>query len=145
MQLAVISVGDPLVATCPLFGHPNRSLMFPWKDQASRGILRGSRQGKIAKLKNRVPVSATLTTPADRNRFGSWTAITTLSRLVAQASPICTLFWKTETCTVRYAETADNHLILRPRSRGLPTEGIAIEEVELPADYLIGRVCYIGG
>ena len=51
---------------------------------------------------------------------------------------------KNDTCTVRYVEVAGNHLILRPHDQSSPIEVLAMEDGKMPADYLIGRVCYVG-
>jgi hypothetical protein len=51
---------------------------------------------------------------------------------------------KDGTCTVRYVEVAGNHLILRPHSQTHPVEVITMAEGKSAADYLVGRVCYIG-
>jgi Peptidase S24-like len=51
---------------------------------------------------------------------------------------------KGETCTVKYVETAGNHLILRPHNQAYPIEVIAMEEGKTVGDYLVGRVCHIG-
>ena len=51
---------------------------------------------------------------------------------------------KNDTCTVRYAERAGNHLVLRPHNQSYPLEAISVEEDKPPSDYLIGRICYIG-
>jgi len=48
------------------------------------------------------------------------------------------------TCTVRYAEVAASHLVLRPHNTAYPVEVMAIEPGKKPHDYLIGRVCYVG-
>ena len=47
-------------------------------------------------------------------------------------------------CTVRYVETADNHLILRPQNQAYPVEVFAMEKGKSPADYIVGRICYVG-
>jgi Peptidase S24-like len=47
-------------------------------------------------------------------------------------------------CSVRYVEVAANQLILRPHNQAYPVEVIAAEPGKRPADYLIGRVCYVG-
>jgi peptidase S24-like protein len=46
--------------------------------------------------------------------------------------------------TVKYVETAGNHLILRPHNQAYPIEVITMEEGKTPADYIIGRICYVG-
>jgi len=51
---------------------------------------------------------------------------------------------KKETCTVKYVETAGNHLILRPHNQSYPIEVVAMDEGKKPGDYLVGRVCHIG-
>jgi len=51
---------------------------------------------------------------------------------------------KSDTCTVKYVETADNHLILRPHNQAYPVEVTTMEEGKLPSDYIVGRVCYVG-
>jgi len=47
-------------------------------------------------------------------------------------------------CTVKYAELAGKHLVLRPHNPAYPVEVMTLEEGKGPADYLIGRVCYVG-
>jgi hypothetical protein len=51
---------------------------------------------------------------------------------------------KNDTCVVRYAEVAGNHLVLRPHNHSSPIEFIAIDEGKSATDYVTGRVCYIG-
>ena len=51
---------------------------------------------------------------------------------------------KNETCTVKYVETAGNHLILRPHNQAYPIEVITMEEGKSASDYIVGRVCHIG-
>ena len=51
---------------------------------------------------------------------------------------------KSDTCTVRYVEVAGNHLILRPHNQSSPIEVITMEDGKTAADYLVGRVCYVG-
>jgi hypothetical protein len=51
---------------------------------------------------------------------------------------------KDNTCTVKYVETAGNHLILRPHNQAYPIEVILMEEGKTVGDYLVGRVCHIG-
>ena len=48
------------------------------------------------------------------------------------------------TCTIRYVETADGHLILRPHNPAYPIEVIALEDGQRPGDYIVGRVCHVG-
>jgi hypothetical protein len=47
-------------------------------------------------------------------------------------------------CTVKYVEVAGKQLVLRPHNQAYPVEVISLEEGGRPADYLIGRVCYVG-
>jgi len=51
---------------------------------------------------------------------------------------------KNETCTVKYVETADSHLILRPHNQAYPIEVMTMEEGKSASDYLVGRVCHVG-
>ena len=47
-------------------------------------------------------------------------------------------------CLVKYVELAGNHLILRPHNQTYPIEFVTIENGKTAADYLVGRVCYVG-
>src|SRR5271166_3053154 len=51
---------------------------------------------------------------------------------------------KNESCTVKYVETAGNHLILRPHNQAYPIEVMTMEHGKSPSDYLVGRVCHVG-
>jgi hypothetical protein len=51
---------------------------------------------------------------------------------------------KNDTCTVKYVETAGNHLILRPHNQAYPIEVITMEEGKSVGDYIVGRICHIG-
>jgi Peptidase S24-like len=51
---------------------------------------------------------------------------------------------KNDTCTVRYVEVAGSHLILRPHNQSSPIEVIPMEDKKTTADYVVGRVCYVG-
>jgi hypothetical protein len=51
---------------------------------------------------------------------------------------------KNETCTIKYVEAADSHLILRPHNPAYPIEVITLEDGRKPGDYIVGRVCYVG-
>src|SRR6266851_7072561 len=51
---------------------------------------------------------------------------------------------KDGTCTVKYVEVAGNHLILRPHNQAYPVEVMTIEEDKTSADYIVGRICYVG-
>jgi len=46
--------------------------------------------------------------------------------------------------TVKYVEQAGNHLVLRPHNQAYPVEVMAMEEGKSAADYLVGRICYVG-
>lgn len=47
-------------------------------------------------------------------------------------------------CTVKYVETAGNHLVLRPHNPAYPVEVMPMEHGRKVHDYLIGRICYVG-
>ncbi len=51
---------------------------------------------------------------------------------------------KNETCTIKYIESADNNLILRPHDPAYSIEVITMEDGQKPGDYIVGRVCYVG-
>src|SRR5580698_7297442 len=51
---------------------------------------------------------------------------------------------KNDSCTVKYVETAGNHLILRPHNQDFPIEVVTLEDGKSPSDYLVGRVCQVG-
>ena len=51
---------------------------------------------------------------------------------------------KNGSCTVKYVETAGNHLVLRPHNQSYPIEVIAMDSGKRPSHYLVGRVCHIG-
>lgn len=51
---------------------------------------------------------------------------------------------KDGTCTVKYVELAGNHLILRPHNQAYPIEVMTVEEGKTSADYIVGRICYVG-
>ncbi len=51
---------------------------------------------------------------------------------------------KDGTCTIKYVESTDGHLILRPHNPTYPIEVLALEDGEKPGDHIVGRVCYIG-
>jgi hypothetical protein len=48
------------------------------------------------------------------------------------------------TCTVKYVEEVGRHLVLRPHNQAYPVEVMPLAEGRTAADYLIGRVCYVG-
>lgn len=47
-------------------------------------------------------------------------------------------------CIIRYVETANRHLILRPHNPAHPIEVIALENGQKPGDYIVARVCHVG-
>jgi len=47
-------------------------------------------------------------------------------------------------CTVKYVEIAGRQLVLRPHNQAYPVEVIPLEPGQKAADYIVGRVCYIG-
>ena len=47
-------------------------------------------------------------------------------------------------CTVKYVELAGKQLVLRPHNQAYPVDVLALEEGKRAADYLIGRICYVG-
>ena len=51
---------------------------------------------------------------------------------------------KDGTCTIKYVESGDGHLILRPHNPAYPIEVIALEDGQKPSDHIVGRVCYVG-
>ncbi len=51
---------------------------------------------------------------------------------------------KEGTCTIKYVETADIHLILRPHNPTYPIEVITLENGQKPGDHIVGRVCHVG-
>ncbi len=51
---------------------------------------------------------------------------------------------KNGNCTVKYVEVAGNHLILRPHNQAYPIEVMTIEDDKTSADYIVGRICYVG-
>jgi hypothetical protein len=61
-----------------------------------------------------------------------------------KAEPNLYAVLKNGTCTVRYVDQAGRHLVLRPHNPAYPVEVLGMEEGKGAADYLIGRVCYLG-
>lgn len=51
---------------------------------------------------------------------------------------------KNGACTVKYVEVAGDQLVLRPHNQAYPVDVMRLEKGEKLADYLIGRVCYVG-
>jgi hypothetical protein len=50
---------------------------------------------------------------------------------------------KNDTCAVRYVESSQNELILRPHNQSQPIEVVPVAEAKLPADYIVGRISHI--
>lgn len=50
---------------------------------------------------------------------------------------------KNDTCTIRYVESAGNHMLLRPHDNSFPLETIPIAEGQSAAHYLVGRICQV--
>jgi len=48
------------------------------------------------------------------------------------------------TCIIRYVETANRQLILRPHNPAYAIEVIILEEGQRASDYIVGRVCHVG-
>ncbi len=44
---------------------------------------------------------------------------------------------------VRFADFEENHIILRPYARSFPVQLIAVRTGDVPADYIVGRVCIL--
>ena len=51
---------------------------------------------------------------------------------------------KDTTAAVGYVELSGSNLILRPHKQSWPIEIVAIEPGLSPADYILGRICYVG-
>ena len=51
---------------------------------------------------------------------------------------------KSGTSAIGYAEVAATQFVLRPHNPSSPIEVIPIAEGKTPADYIVGRVCYVG-
>src|SRR5256885_12106677 len=49
-----------------------------------------------------------------------------------------------DSCTVRYVELAGRNIVLRPHNQSHAVEILPMDEGEGFADYLVGRVCYMG-
>ena len=48
------------------------------------------------------------------------------------------------TCAIKYVETADRQLILRPHNPACPIEVLTMDDGSTPSDYIVGRVCHVG-
>lgn len=51
---------------------------------------------------------------------------------------------KDGTCIIRYVETADGNLIMRPHNPSYPIEVITLEDGQKPGDHIVGRVGHVG-
>jgi hypothetical protein len=51
---------------------------------------------------------------------------------------------KNGACTVKYVEVAGDQLVLRPHNQAYPVDVLRVGKGDKPADFLIGRVCYVG-
>jgi hypothetical protein len=51
---------------------------------------------------------------------------------------------KGKACTIKYVETTDDHLVLRPHNPAYPIEVIMLQDGQKPSDYLVGRICHMG-
>ena len=49
-----------------------------------------------------------------------------------------------DVCKIRYVEMAGENLVLRPHNQSYGVEVLPLEKGQAAADYLIGRVCYVG-
>lgn len=47
-------------------------------------------------------------------------------------------------CKIRYVELAGRSLVLRPHNQNYPVEVVSLTEGETVANYIIGRICYVG-
>lgn len=45
---------------------------------------------------------------------------------------------------IRYVEAAGENLVLRPHNQNYSVEVVPLESGRTPADYIVGRVCYVG-
>lgn len=51
---------------------------------------------------------------------------------------------KNDECTIKYVELAGNYLVLRPHNHAYPVEVMPMADDKTSADYIVGRVCYVG-
>ena len=49
-----------------------------------------------------------------------------------------------DTCQIRYVEAAGDNLVLRPHNQSYSVEVVPLQKDQTMADYIIGRVCYVG-
>jgi SOS-response transcriptional repressor LexA len=47
-------------------------------------------------------------------------------------------------CLVKYVEVAGDYLVLRPHNHAYPVEVLPMDDGAKSADYIIGRICYVG-
>lgn len=47
-------------------------------------------------------------------------------------------------CKIRYVETAGDNLVFRPHNQSYSVEIVPLEKAQAAAEYVIGRVCYVG-
>ncbi len=47
-------------------------------------------------------------------------------------------------CKIRYVEAAGDNLVFRPHNQSYSVEIVPLEKGQNPAEYLVGRVCYVG-
>jgi hypothetical protein len=51
---------------------------------------------------------------------------------------------KGDSCTIKYVELANAHLILRPQNQAYPVEVLRMEPGQKPGDSIVGRICHVG-
>jgi hypothetical protein len=49
-----------------------------------------------------------------------------------------------DACKIRYVELAGENVVLRPHNQSYGVEIVPLGEGQTVADYVIGRVCYVG-
>lgn len=96
-------------------------------------IIKADAQGGMSMYPRTMPGAALL---LDRH----YNSLTPYRRGEGNIYAVC----KDETCIIRYVETADGHLILRPHNPSYPIEVITLEHGQKPGDYIVGRVCHVG-
>ena len=96
-------------------------------------IIKADAQGGMSMYPRTMPGAALL---LDRH----YNSLTPYRRGESNIYAVC----KDETCMIRYVETADGHLILRPHNPSYPIEVVTMEHGQKPGDYIVGRVCHVG-
>jgi hypothetical protein len=96
-------------------------------------IIKADAQGGMSMYPRTMPGAALL---LDRH----YNSLTPYRRGESNIYAVC----KDKTCIIRYVETANGHLILRPHNPSYPIEVITMEHGQKPGDYIVGRVCYVG-